>query len=202
MIGLAVSYAGLMYTSNLVMVLFTPLLAAYVLVLTIVYALPKGVDRHSVRWWQRLKWWLLRCIPPALGAILGLGLSAAFWLPMLLERNDVRVDQWFGGRYDFRGHFVYLFQLFSPNWGFGVSVPGPLDPISFQIGAVALIFAAIGVLLRGGAQQRALAGKWPSLLRRPSWPPCRPCRLPPRCGRCGASARCCRQPSFPGAGWC
>jgi len=146
-IGLAFSYAGLMYTSNLVMVLFTPLLATYVLVLTIVYALPLGVDRRSLRWWHRLKWWFVRCIPPALGAILGLGLSAAFWLPMLLERNDVRVDQWFGGRYDFRGHFVYLFQLFSPNWGFGVSVPGPLDPISFQIGAVALIFAAIGVLM-------------------------------------------------------
>jgi hypothetical protein len=32
---LAVSYAGLMLTSNLVMVLFTPLLAAYVLLLTL-----------------------------------------------------------------------------------------------------------------------------------------------------------------------
>ena len=30
------SYAGLMFTSNLVIVLFTPLLAGYVLVLTIV----------------------------------------------------------------------------------------------------------------------------------------------------------------------
>ncbi len=146
-IGLAVSYAGLMYTSNLVVVLFTPLLAAYVLLLTIVYAAPAGADRRTAGGWQRLKWWLQRCIPPGLGAMLGLGLSAAFWLPMVLERNYVRVDQWFGGRYDFRGHFVYLFQLFSPNWGFGVSVPGPLDPISFQIGAVALIFAAIGMLL-------------------------------------------------------
>ncbi len=73
MIGLAFSYAGLMYTSNLVVVLFTPLLAAYVLVLTIVYALPLGVDRRSVRWWQRLKWWLLRCIPPALGRHPGAG---------------------------------------------------------------------------------------------------------------------------------
>ena len=163
-IGLAVSYAGLMYTSNLVVVLFTPLLVGYVLLLTVVYALPEGMEAHSVGWLQRIGWWLRRCMAPALGGLGGLGLSAAFWLPMLLERNYVRVDQWFGGRYDFRGHFVYLYQLFSPNWGFGVSVPGPLDPISFQIGAVALIFATLGVLMlwrstglvAGGASGSAL----------------------------------------------
>ena len=153
-VGLALSYAGLMYTSNLVVVLFTPLLAGYVLLLTVIYALPPGVDARNVGWPQRLGWWLRRCLPPLMGTVAGLGLSAAFWLPMLLERSDVRVDQWFGGRYDFRGHFVYVFQLFSPHWGFGVSVPGPLDPISFQIGAVALIFAALGVLLRWQPRDR------------------------------------------------
>lgn len=146
-VGLAVSYAGLMLTSNLVVVLFTPLLAAYVLLLTVLYALPENVDRAELGLTQRLGWWMRRCLPPLLGGAAGLGLSAAFWLPMLLERGYVRVDQWFGGRYDFRGHFVYAWQLFSPNWGFGVSMPGPLDPISFQIGAAALVFAVLGVLL-------------------------------------------------------
>jgi hypothetical protein len=146
-VGLAVSYAGLMVTSNLVVILFTPLLAVYVLTLTVVYALPPDVPPGTVRWPQRFGYWLRRCMWPALGGIAGLGLSAAFWLPMVLERSYVRVDQWFGGRYDFRGHFVYLYQLFSPNWGFGVSMPGPLDPISFQLGAVALIFAVLGLLM-------------------------------------------------------
>jgi hypothetical protein len=146
-VGLAVSYAGLMYTSNLVVVLFTPLLALYVLLLTILYALPEGIEGSTLGWQARVGWWLRRCVAPALGGLGGLGLSAAFWLPMLLERNDVRVDQWFGGRYDFRGHFVYLYQLFSPTWGFGVSVPGPQDPISFQVGAAALVLAVTGVLL-------------------------------------------------------
>jgi hypothetical protein len=145
--GLAVAYALLMLTSNLVVVLFTPLLAAYILVLTIVYALPPGTHARTLSRPQRLGLWLRRCLPPALGGFGGLGLSAIFWLPMLLERSDVRVDQWFGGRYDFRGHFVYFHQLFSPTWGFGVSVPGPLDPIGFQIGAVALTFAVLGLLL-------------------------------------------------------
>ncbi len=146
-VGLALSYAGLMYTSNLVVVLFTPLLAGYVLLLTIVYALPEAVTGGRISRLQRIGWSLRRCLAPGLGGLAGLGLSAAFWLPMLLERNSVKVDQWFGGRYDFRGHFVYFFQLFSPQWGFGVSVPGPQDPISFQIGAVAFVFAVIGMLL-------------------------------------------------------
>jgi hypothetical protein len=146
-IGLAVSYAGLMLTSNLVIVLFTPMLAGYVLVLTLVYALPDGANGRGLSLWRKLGWWVRRCVPPALGLIAGLGLSAVFWLPMLLERRFVRVDQWFDGRYDFHGHFVYFYQLFSPLWGFGVSIPGPGDPISFQIGAVALVFAVLGILL-------------------------------------------------------
>jgi hypothetical protein len=77
----------------------------------------------------------------------GLGLSAVFWLPMLLERQYVRVDQWFAGRYDFRGNFVYLYQLFSPRWGFGVSQAGPDDPIGFQLGVAAVVLAVVGSML-------------------------------------------------------
>jgi hypothetical protein len=66
---------------------------------------------------------------------------------MLLERQYVRVDQWFAGRYDFRGNFVYAFQLFGPRWGFGVSQAGPDDPIGFQLGVAALVLAAVGVML-------------------------------------------------------
>ncbi len=88
-----------------------------------------------------------RGLPGLLGLLAGLGLSAIFWLPMLLERQYVRVDQWFDGRYDFRGHFVYWYQLFSPRWGFGVSTVGPDDPIGFQLGPIILLLAVVGVYL-------------------------------------------------------
>ncbi len=146
-IGAALSYAGLMLTSNLVIVLFTPLLGIYLVVLGWIYAKPAPIVKRRPRAWQR--WWLFvqRAFVPGIGLLIGLGLSAIFWIPALLEYKDVRVDQWFDVRYDFRGHFVYFFQLFSPNWGFGASLPGPHDPISFQIGVAPIVFMLFGLIL-------------------------------------------------------
>jgi len=143
-LALAISYAGLMLTSNLVIVLFTPLLAGYVLLLTIIHS---GVATRGQAWPRRAAAWLRRCLAPALGGLAGLSLSAAFWLPAFLERQYVRVDQWFGGRYAYQGHFVYWQQYFNTPWGFGVSVPGPNDSISFQLGAAIVAFALLGILL-------------------------------------------------------
>lgn len=137
----AASYAALMLTSNLVIVLFTPMLALYAVTLTLVYAAGDDTRQSFLR---RL---LRRGVPGALGLLAGLGLSAIFWLPAVLEQKYVRVDQWFDGRYDYRGHFVYFFQLFSPRWGFGVSQVGPDDPIGFQLGLIPLLLVAAGVYL-------------------------------------------------------
>ncbi|MFZ1756973.1 MAG: 6-pyruvoyl-tetrahydropterin synthase-related protein [Caldilineaceae bacterium] len=137
-IAAALAYAGLILTSNLVWVLFTPVLMLYILVL--LFWQERDAPRLSI---ARL---LRRALAPLAGAGTGLGLSAIFWLPMLLERGYVRVDQWFDGRYNFRDDFVYFFQFFSPRWDFGVSLPGPNDTLGFQIGPVLLLFALLGAL--------------------------------------------------------
>ncbi len=144
LVGLALSYAGLMLTSNLVIVLFSPLLGLYAVLLVLVYSRPKLAAKG---WRERPLGWLRTALVPGLGLLGGIGLSAIFWLPMVLERQYVRVDQWFDGRYDFRGHFLYFFQLFSPQWDFGTSQIGPHDPIGFQIGVAALLLAGLGILL-------------------------------------------------------
>lgn len=149
-VGLAVSYAGLMVTSNLVIVLFTPLLAGYILLLALLYARPEAKGG-----WAKMRAWLRTLAAPVLGGAAGLGLSAAFWLPAFTERQYVRVDQWFDGRYAYRGHFVEWHQFFSPAWGFGASIPGPDDPISFQIGAALVVFGALGVLFTWKTLERA-----------------------------------------------
>ncbi len=141
-VGLAISYAGLMLTSNLVIVLFTPLLAGYVLLLTVMHTGARGEGRGA-----KVRARFTALIPPALGGLAGLGLSAVFWLPAFTERQYVRVDQWFDGRYAYRGHFVEWNQFLNPSWGFGASVFGPDDTISFQLGAAIVVLAVLGVLL-------------------------------------------------------
>ncbi|MGQ9626236.1 MAG: hypothetical protein ACUVV0_04940 [Anaerolineae bacterium] len=56
---------------------------------------------------------------------------------------------WGGGEEkweDFAGHFLYPFQLFAVAWGFGASVPGWRDEMSFQLGFVPLGLSLLTVL--------------------------------------------------------
>jgi hypothetical protein len=142
----AVSYAGLWLTSNLVVVLFSPLLGFYLVLLVFLFGSPAQTPKLILPHWLRLWLWVRKAIAPGLGLLAGLGLSAIFWLPMLMERRYVRVDQWFAGRYDYRNNFVYFFQLFSPRWDFGISQAGPDDAFGFQIGVAPLVLALIGVI--------------------------------------------------------
>lgn len=142
------SYAGLMLSSNLVALLFSPILGFYFLVRARHY-----FDRKQpLRWFTRQSWpsslghSLHTLAPAAAGVGLGLCLSAIFWLPAFLEYAYVRTDQWVGGYYEYRNHFVYLFQLFLPTWGFGTSLPGPDDGMSFQLGLAPLTLAALSLL--------------------------------------------------------
>ncbi|HRW05583.1 MAG TPA: hypothetical protein P5121_10830, partial [Caldilineaceae bacterium] len=169
-VGAAISYAGLMLTSNLVIVLFTPLLGLYLFVLVMVYSRPNRIVTtwHTNSQWQqwrmqltnrfwwrdRISAWLHTAITPVIGLGAGVGLSAIFWLPMALERQYVRQDQWFDGRYAFRSHFLYFFQLFSPHWGFGISEAGPNDEVSFQLGLAAFLLTALGTILLWGVVRR------------------------------------------------
>jgi hypothetical protein len=134
-LGAATAYAAIMWTSNLVAVVFTPGLMLYV-----------GV----------LIFWKLRPLPliaPALALALGFGLSAAFFVPALLEQKYINQAQWFGAYYNPLQHFVYFHQLFNPGWGFGISQPGPDDvaqgSLSYQLGAVPALLALIGLATAG-----------------------------------------------------
>jgi len=146
-LGLALAYAALMFTSPLVTLLLTLILVFYVAVL----GLARLNDEQPWRQFSResILPWLghlgHRLAPPALALILGLCLSAVFSLPAMTENRFVRVDQWYGGRYAWGGDFVEFFQLFSPRWGFGTSVPGPHDEVSFQLGLVPVVLSLLGV---------------------------------------------------------
>ena len=146
--GGALSYAGLVFSHNGLLLLFSPFLGIYLVFLVVSRA---WQDVHDAGASTRKGWEPLaramgkRGWAPLASLLLGLGLSALFWLPMALEFKYVRLDQWLGGYYDYRDDFVYFFQFFSPFWGHGLSRPGPHDDLSFQIGAVPVILSVFSL---------------------------------------------------------
>ena len=146
-LGLALAYAVLVVTHPLTALLVSVILVFYATAL----ALARVNDRQPFRGLTRGSILPLLghlghvLLPVVTGIVLGLGLSAFFIVPAMTENRFVRVDQWYGGRYAWGGDFVEFFQLFSPRWGFGTSVPGPDDAMSFQLGAVPVVLALIAV---------------------------------------------------------
>ena len=74
--------------------------------------------------------------------LLSLGLSAFYWLPSLAETEFVHLHRRLEGYSDFHNHFLYIHQLVFPQWGYGLSVPGPEDGMNFAIGPVHLLLVA------------------------------------------------------------
>ena len=88
---------------------------------------------------------VLRSVAWSVAALaLGSMLAAIFLLPMVLERGYVAEAQWVHGTYDYSLHFVYPSQFFDPKWGYGYSVPGPNDGMSFQLGVLVFVGAVGG----------------------------------------------------------
>jgi len=82
-----------------------------------------------------------------LGILLGLLLSAFYSLPVILEMKYTNILSQIGGGANFRDHFVCPGQLWTSVWGYGGSVPGCNDGLSFMIGKYHIILSAFLFLL-------------------------------------------------------
>lgn len=78
---------------------------------------------------------------------LGLLLSAFYWLPALFEMKYTNVTSQIGGGANFRDHFVCIQQLWDSPWGFGGSIKGCLDGLSFKIGKLHIITSIFSFLM-------------------------------------------------------
>ncbi len=74
--------------------------------------------------------------------VLGLMMAAFFFIPALAEKKYTFLDQTIAK--DYPDHFVYVVQLVKSGWGFGSSVAGMEDGLSFNIGWVQLAVVVIG----------------------------------------------------------
>jgi hypothetical protein len=129
----SLGYAGVILSHNLTAMMVTPFLIIVILLYCyIVYKRKKLLTTYYL----------------LLTAVLGLVLSAFYWLPALLEMKYTNVLSQIGGGADFRDHFVCINQIWESNWGFGGSAPGcMLDGMSFVIGKLHILSFVVSVAL-------------------------------------------------------
>jgi hypothetical protein len=149
----AFAYAGMVFAHNGIALLFSPVLAVWILFLLLRTRNPRYglLSKNGILQ-------LVRAALPGIGGLaLGLGLTGIFMLPLVLEYRYVNVAQWTQNYYNYQDHFVEVFQLFSPFWGFGISNLGPVDGLSFQLGLVPVILAffALFVIAKNPKRTRA-----------------------------------------------
>ncbi|MCL4374666.1 hypothetical protein M1523_02290 [Patescibacteria group bacterium] len=129
-IGVALAWAALILTHPLIALPAGFFIGAYGL-----YSWLK--HRHKTRY---LGWLIFALID-------GLALSAFFWIPALFERQATIVSQILTKELaDFHLHFVYPDQFWYSPWGFGGSVAGRGDGMTFQLGKIPIILVIFSLL--------------------------------------------------------
>lgn len=109
------SLLGLLTSHNIMTIFFGPILVMWLIWCGVVYK--AGIGRI--------------CLSFGLGVLL----SSFFLLPAFLEKGLIQNESLTRFDLDFRVHFVTITQLFfSRFWGYGASVEGPWDGLSFQVG--------------------------------------------------------------------
>ncbi len=131
-VACAFSYAALLLSHNISAMLFSPLLAAYVLLLLMV----------------KRRWSVLRWVIPA--TLLALGLAAFFWGPAFFERRFIWFEKITGGHFDFRLNFLSVADIFAPPLVLDSAALNPYLPLGLGLAQVVLSALALVALARYG----------------------------------------------------
>lgn len=129
----SVAYASLatgafMHSHNIFVMYMAPLVALYVLFIMVKKRKP-----------------VLSYMPVIGTLLLGVALSMFFWLPAVFEQGYVNIALVNLTKF-YSQHFPTLEQLFFAPWGYGLSYPGPVDTLSFNMGFIFLLAALISLV--------------------------------------------------------
>ncbi len=132
-IGLALSWFGLLTSHNLMAMIFAPVFGLWCLL---------WIVRHKA--WKKIPFFVI-------SGILAFGLAAFFTIPVVLEQKFTHADSLVQGYYEYVAHFASTNQiLFSRFWGYGPSVWGTVDDkMSFQAGHIHWILSLVVALFVG-----------------------------------------------------
>lgn len=121
---------GLILTHNLIAIMSGIFLAIYILFLFF-------KTNYSLQFIKKI----------TISIIIGLGLSAYFWMPSFFEKKYTLLDDILTVELaNYNHHFVYLRQLLDSPWGYGGSLFGLYDGLSFEIGKLHIVGAAIAAI--------------------------------------------------------
>jgi len=79
-----------------------------------------------------------------IGFIFGLSLSSFYWLPMFYEKQFTFLNKGLGS---YQEHFIYPYQFWYSPWGFGASIKGIEDGMSFQIGKIPIFLIVFSLFI-------------------------------------------------------
>ncbi len=146
---LSLSFAGLMLSHSIMVLMIVPFLALWVLFLLLTEKKLFLPDLKTIRlpqttglksflfplfgWVSDINFSLI--FKFLLSGLLAIGLASFFFFPVIFENKYVQLDSMFRGYYSYIVHFTSINQLFiSRFWGYGASVWGQEDQMSFQVG--------------------------------------------------------------------
>ena len=139
----ALALGALFLTHSATLMVFTPLLAIYLL-----FALVRKTirQRREQELWRQVIGSFAQVVAAGLLAI---GLAAIFLLPLAAEQGAVQQKDWVAENYLYQKHFVWPNQFVDPFWGFGFSddPTGPNDGMSFQLGIVGVVLALVAAVV-------------------------------------------------------
>lgn len=141
----SLAVGGLLLSHSLVAFIALPVLAVVAIVATL-FILPRVKALLSVL--------------AAFG--LGVGVASFYVLPAFFEKAFTQVDNITTGFSDYHHHFLYLRQFFQNNWGYGGSIFGVEDNISFSLGWLSIILASVGTL--GWLIIKPVRSRWTNLM--------------------------------------
>lgn len=137
----ALSLAGLLFSHNISFMLLAPLLAAYLLFLLFAPVQATGAGLMAGQPFVH------RLGRVAAAVLLGLGLSAIFWLPAFGERDAIKLEGITQGFFDFRENFISLREYLSPPLPLDLAAINPEFPLSLGLpqifGSLAGILALV-----------------------------------------------------------
>lgn len=147
-VGLAaLSYGLLALTHHTSFFTVTPFLMMYILYLTVAPAqVADAVNPSPLSQAENQIHALYRAAYALAAGVLGVALASIYLIPALLETKYIKVEQWTSGSYNYLDHFVYVSQLFSPQWGYGYAGVGLLDDFAYQLGIVLVTLASLAIL--------------------------------------------------------